>query len=422
VANQIEMRLSTKTFWVLLTCFSYCFSSQVKGQKVIPIDTSNVQILRIDPSNATGGNASEIFKSIKYIPLQTTKESLFGKIGQLEITDQYFIILDQSTNSILFFNKDGTYHHKIKGGNPDFGAQSFDKLNLIRETNELVFLENNKGLTYVFLDFTGKKTREINYDFNTKLQFMDYKFLSKDELISSNPYDPEIIDGKQTKFLLEYVKSFHDVYASAFPFKPSLYKNRYDSYMFNNFTYTGTDTAFFYVKPNEYNIFKVSKNCIAHTYKLVLPLQYALPESLIADSTISSEIKQETIRNKGYVSRIGEFYQLGDNLAFHLYSYRNQGLEDDLIYNLKTGNLIAYNHLLTDESTYFLPITENKLDKSGFLNAKSNHAYLQFSSLEMFNSHKENKDKNIKYSPALERYFVTESYYSNPVLLQVSFK
>lgn len=108
------MRLSTKAFWVLLTCFSYCFSSQVKGQKVIPIDTSNVQILRIDPSNATGGNASEIFESIKYIPLQTTKESLFGKIGQLEITDQYFIILDQSTNSILFFNKDGTYHHKIK--------------------------------------------------------------------------------------------------------------------------------------------------------------------------------------------------------------------------------------------------------------------------------------------------------------------
>lgn len=310
------MRLSTKTFWVLFTCISYCILFQVRGQNLIPVDSSKVQILRIDPSNATGGNAIEIFESIKYIPLQTTKESLFGKISQLEITDQYFIILDKSTNSILFFNKDGTYHHKIKGGNPDFGAKSFDKLNLIRETNELVFLQNNKGLTYVFLDFTGKKTREIKYDFSTKLQFMDYKFLSKDELISSNPYDPEIIDGKQTKFLLEYVKNFHDVYASAFPFKPSLYKNRYDSYMFNNFTYTGTDTAFFYVKPNEYSIFKLSKNRIEHAYKLILPLRYVLPESLVADSSISSEIKFGTIRNKGYVSRIGEFYQLNDNLVF----------------------------------------------------------------------------------------------------------
>lgn len=72
-----------------------------------------VRKIMIDPENAMGGTAAKYFESVHYIPLETTKESLFGKIFKLQVTDQYYIILDQTTDAILFFNKDGSYHHKI---------------------------------------------------------------------------------------------------------------------------------------------------------------------------------------------------------------------------------------------------------------------------------------------------------------------
>jgi hypothetical protein len=69
--------------------------------------------IMLDPSSGVGGTASQIYDEVDYIPLETTKESLFGEISQLQITDKYFIILDKETDAILFFNRDGSFHHKI---------------------------------------------------------------------------------------------------------------------------------------------------------------------------------------------------------------------------------------------------------------------------------------------------------------------
>src|SRR3954467_7786076 len=101
---------SRSLVFTLSLCGLLCFTAfPLSAQKVISVDTSHVDTLRIDPLNSFGGSASEVFETANYIPLETTKESLFGSIDQLEVTDQYFIILDQNTNCILFFKKDGKY-------------------------------------------------------------------------------------------------------------------------------------------------------------------------------------------------------------------------------------------------------------------------------------------------------------------------
>src|SRR6476469_787262 len=89
------------------------------AQNIIAVDTTKYQTIRLDPENAIGGNASDIFSEVTFIPLETTSESLFGSISQLEITDEYYIILDRSTNSILIFTKAGKFHSKIKGRSLD---------------------------------------------------------------------------------------------------------------------------------------------------------------------------------------------------------------------------------------------------------------------------------------------------------------
>lgn len=68
--------------------------------------------LRLDPLDSSGGTASKIFDEVNCIPLETTKESLFGKIDRLEVIDKCLIILDDNTNSILIFDKKGKFHAK----------------------------------------------------------------------------------------------------------------------------------------------------------------------------------------------------------------------------------------------------------------------------------------------------------------------
>src|SRR5690606_21767460 len=82
------------------------------------------RIVRIDPQSAKGGKVLDIFDSVSYIPLETTKESQFGEINQLIVTEENYIILDnRTTNCILIFTKDGKFKAKInkwKGHSPDF--------------------------------------------------------------------------------------------------------------------------------------------------------------------------------------------------------------------------------------------------------------------------------------------------------------
>ncbi|RZL13073.1 MAG: 6-bladed beta-propeller, partial [Pedobacter sp.] len=53
-----------------------------------------MKTLRLDPSTARGAAASQVFDEVKFIPLETTKESLFGSISQFVVTDGNYIVYD----------------------------------------------------------------------------------------------------------------------------------------------------------------------------------------------------------------------------------------------------------------------------------------------------------------------------------------
>src|SRR5579863_2552377 len=95
--------------------------------------------LRIDPENARGGTTGQVFDSVRFIPLETTKESLFGSIDQLEVTDSFFIILDIRGRSVLVFNHDGKLHVKIPSGGID---KYFYYFTLDRQSREIIIKNN----------------------------------------------------------------------------------------------------------------------------------------------------------------------------------------------------------------------------------------------------------------------------------------
>src|ERR1700678_2149632 len=95
--------------------------------------------LRLDPDNSRGGPASQIFDSIEFIPLQTTSESLFGSIDQLEVADSLFIILDVRSHSILLFHRNGKFYTKITTGGTN---KYFYHFTLDRSAGEIVATNN----------------------------------------------------------------------------------------------------------------------------------------------------------------------------------------------------------------------------------------------------------------------------------------
>ncbi|GAB3927239.1 hypothetical protein [Mucilaginibacter myungsuensis] len=51
------------------------------------IDSAKVRELRINPAAALGDviSPADIFDSIAYVPLETTRKALFGKIDQMQV-------------------------------------------------------------------------------------------------------------------------------------------------------------------------------------------------------------------------------------------------------------------------------------------------------------------------------------------------
>lgn len=113
--------------------------------------------VRIDPDNARGGTASQIFDAIRFIPLETNQQSLFGTINQLEVTDSFFIILDIQSRSIILFNRDGRFHTRIKSDGSDkyFNYFSIDR------TAQTIIVTNNYANGLLVYDFDGRFIKKI---------------------------------------------------------------------------------------------------------------------------------------------------------------------------------------------------------------------------------------------------------------------
>ncbi|MFV0604984.1 MAG: 6-bladed beta-propeller [Niabella sp.] len=79
------------------------------------LQAQDVPKIRIDPAKAYGGTVSKYFSDVEYIPLETTKESLFGDVNELKITDSSIIITDIDTKSLLIFSKTGRFLKRIYG-------------------------------------------------------------------------------------------------------------------------------------------------------------------------------------------------------------------------------------------------------------------------------------------------------------------
>ncbi|WP_285055066.1 6-bladed beta-propeller [Pedobacter ginsengisoli] len=418
----------------LATLFLSIFAIEANAQKVIPTDTSKTIELRVDPANAMGGNASEIFESVSYIPLETTKESTFGRIEQLEVTEDRFIILDENTNCILLFKKDGKFVAKIKGGDKKFpGSPMFDfsvriydfKVN--RWTKEIMFTSVDTKThiwTYHFYDFDGKKVRDIVRG-SKDPQFDDGMFIGKDLLVTASNLNDNKEDGVGTRHQVEYIRDLKEIRYRGFPYQVKGLEVDGDimGVASGPLFYYGNDTAVFYTKHHDYNIFRLTPHTIQRAYKLILPMINVLPSDIITNSNYKDKRMKYLQEHPDAIYGLGNCFLTGNNLTFKATSSMGQSKLSTIIYNLKSGSAIGLGHITTDELSYFLPVADDRMySYTGFVASDGKNLYSSFSSITMFQEHEANQNKGIKYNQVLNDYFNKGKKEDNPVLVQIKVK
>jgi hypothetical protein len=406
----------------LVITASYTFA-----QKIIKTDTSNYVTLHVDPSNAMGGNVSDVFSNVNYIPLETTPESTFGSIKQLAITDRYYIIRDDNTNSILFFTKDGKYHTKIKGKSTNTHRDKIREFFVNRWTKQIVFTDDSYR-TVKYYDFDGKLIKiedRVNADFKADMSATSFYFIGPNKLVNCDGYRDE--DEKS-----EYYKPFHrsllqfmdgpKVYATGFNYTADRGKKEVIHRSIGPLSYFGSDTTLFYSEYFNYTINTVTPNCIKRAYHFVFPLAMSLPLDFATNPIYDEGEEEYRKAHQQQVYCLNNFYKTGDNLLFAATVYDYKVKENQLVYNLKSGTLIALQHLLPDEKSFMLPIFGYNFDFYGLDACDGTYSYNSVSSVELLKAKEDNKDKNIKYNQTLTDFFAKATKISNPVLVQLKLK
>jgi len=407
---------------LVLTAFS------VFAQEKIKVDSSGVLTVRIDPSNAVGGNVSDFFSEVNYIPLETTAESTFGSIYRLVVTDDYYIILDQNTHCILFFTKDGKFHNKIKSKE----GRPIDNFLVNKFTKQVVFSYDNYQ-TYTYCDYNGKIIKTIKlaenkakdgYDFPTEVSFY-----AADKAIGSyynnNNIDPSAKDYKTySRSLIIYVDDKNKVFAQGLPFKPAESELDVLSTGLGPLTDSGTDAEFFYSKAYDYAIYTLTPKGIKFSYKFVFPIYASLPNDFLSNTTYNKKRIEWLQRHHDAIYCLGNFFKTGNNLIFNA-AKLGDSKEGNLIYNLKSGTLIAYKHILQDERSSLLPIYDPTcctFDNTGILACSGGCLYTSISALTMFKTFDDNAGQQPKYNQVLTEYFKKNNKKDNPVLLRLKLK
>jgi len=374
----------------------------------------NATILRIDPDNARGGTAAEIFDSIRFIPLETTKASLFGKIDQLEVTDSLFIILDIQSRSILLFKRNGKFYNRINTGGVDKYLYYFRLDTAARE----IIASNNFANGFLVYDYKGTFLRKepcVDYTYNF------YRFPNKNVLYQNR----RSVKSESTDKVL-YDLAYSDGYNHVIKqMKP--YNARNESGDFNgdytSFNFSGQPGSCMFSVPYEYKVYQMNDTGILHTYQFVFPTTYSLPHNFSSDSTyrnIRDKYAYGMSINYRKFSALERVYRWGEYLLFAAVSFETSvNSHRTFAYNLNNGSLISFSRVTGDSSSYYFPVIGSLLEQ---IDAVYRGEIFSSMAAYTFFALRNAGENKVVYPEALQKFVNENNKGANPAIVQFRLK
>lgn len=393
------------------------------------INSQQVTKIRIDPAQAYGGEVSAYFSSVEYIPLETNRESLFGDIGQLCVTDSGFVIADYDTRVVLFFDIDGKYITKIKFSNDEIPniIYSKHKQNVIIS----VYKISRATLTNVICNLQGQilsKSEKLSRLGNNKFQYQ----LGGDWFFELN--DCHVYSKKEVRDSLVPLVSIFRKDTLKKSFLPVSSKRDLGFCMLAGsliVSKSQQDGSFYACLPIENYVYEITRDTVRGLFQFVFPQSRSYNPDLLQSNNMSyldSAINKDKRDPKKIYAVTNIFFK--KNLLFfkimaQVYYTSSSSSESELqynfIYDTLTKKLVSIERLSPDITSFFLPIRGNLAINEGFIFNNSN-LYSAISSLNLFAEREATKFRNPQYPPVLQKYFKTQNRKSNPVIVKMKLK
>ncbi|NII85803.1 6-bladed beta-propeller [Pedobacter sp. SG908] len=414
-----------KMLFFILGYLFFCTATFAQTGK---IDSSKMVTLRIDPQTARGAAVSQVFSEVEFIPLETTKESLFGNISQLKIVDDNYVIFDYDTKAILIFTKDGKFRSKINASK----IEQEDKSNkdktvfygfTTRKENNAEFIVISARPNAFYFDLNGKQIKKIPLkEHNKQGNNRDIKLANQTTLVR-----PDFIvkTGKDSTYYEVGIINKGKDSIGYFPYSPKRYETDEFIGSGSSLYQYGSENELFFLTYYSYDIFKASPTKLSLAYHIILPAVNSFPSDF-KTNPIYVKKRLEYFRNNPKVFYdLSKPYLVGDNLYLQMNNFGwDPSVKKAIIYNLKTSELTSIQDLEPDSLSSFLPVTDasgNFYDfkNRGFHMYENGYLYTNYSSLAMFTFKEQSEGKTTKYPPNLEAYFKTQNKKSNPIIIKL---
>lgn len=394
-----------RSMFIIILIISFC-SNCVQAQPNYTI--------RIDPESASGGIASQIFEAVEFIPLETTSESLFGSIDQMEVTEDYYFILDTRSRSILIFNRDGSLHTRIRSGGVDkyFGFFTLNRL------SKKIIINNQFSNGLLIYDYDGKYLGKEAFPADAKSL---YYFGANSVLYNlSRPFDTK--RTPKMSYDLAYGNGFSPIRKYLNAYNPKFENGEYNI-EYNPFNYSGEIGSCMFSLPFEYKAYQLNDTGLLNTYKFIFPLHYSLPINFSTDSIYIGHRAQYVYSNRENLHKIysvSNVYKIGDRLLFAAPTGQLRiGSDWNYLYNLKSGSLISFSRVTADSSTFYFPILASLLEKVDAVH--NGEIFSSFPSFRIF-AINNNIEKLVNYPLALKKLLASGSKNDNPVIVKFRLK
>lgn len=397
------------------------------GTKVFAQD---LQKIRINPDQAYGGDFSDYLYAPEYIPLETTKESLFGQISNLIITKLGYVITDDDTKSVLFFSKSGEFVKKIsKYGTYNSRVAVFDEYN---NTIAIVFQnENSEKFVIKSYNIQGDYIKDINES------NLDFDLIHNTIVYNENTYWKRNIPAKSDSIPAFYFSQYIDNTKSNSVISLDTMYSYGLYHLTKELGYTKLpsifNNMFYYSTPIENKLYRVNALTGETTllYQIIFPSKFGIDNTLLRikdKKTMDNSLKKEWFKDKSALG-LENIYHDTSKLIFKAIrgvssSYGADGalISRNFLYLFSQNKLISFEKINADKGTYFLPFhSPHTIAREG-VHFSNDYLYTHLSSLDMFTAYQVNKERNPVYPIILQDYFKTQNRKSNPVIVRMKLR
>lgn len=282
------------SLWICLLWFCAVRPASAQLAEESRVVEGEGQKIRIAPDLAAVGTGEDLFDSIRYVPLETTKESEFRTISQLVATHDRYIILDRQLNTVLFFAKDGSFIQKIspKSKGLPKSYKSIGGFNVNEQERFIVCYFTDTIPNYYF-DMKGNFLRE------EPKKWVAREGLFKGMEVRYNGFRSGGIEAEEGLFpnLEVYDAKNGERISSYFYYDTARMDYAKEVFISGPYFYASGPDRFFFSQPYDYSLYELLPDGkLTEKYRIIIPMEIALPLDFLSDSSYDGK-RQEYIRN-----------------------------------------------------------------------------------------------------------------------------